>query len=1147
MINDIIRFAVLGLGAGGVYALTALGLVLIYRGSGLINFSHGAVGMVGAYTFYNLRNGGQSTVVAWLAALAVGMVLGAVTHIGVMRSLRHAPALTRLVATLGIFSVLIAYGTARYGDGVTVVTRILPTSRVQLWGSVVVGEDRLVVLSSALAATLVLGLVYRHTRFGLATAAVAENRQAAAAQGWSPDLIATVNWSAGSVLAVIGAILIVNIAGLSVEDLSLLVIPALAAALFGRLTSFPLTLVGALIIGVCESEIDWLRTFLSQHWHRSVGLDGWAESVPFLLIIIVLVVRGRSIPLRSEKAEQPPSLGNGRVQPVKLAVGLAVALFIASSVLSRGLLNGLSSSVGISIVALSLVVVTGYAGQLSLAQYGLAGIGAWITAVLIAHHHWGLIPAAAVGIVGTIPVGVIVGLPSLRTRGINLAIATLGLASVIQAQILGNASRTGGLDGLHIGSPSLFGIDLDPTRHPARFAVASLVCLTAVALVVANLRRSASGRRMIAVRTNERAAASLGINVMGVKVHAFAVSAAIAAVGGIVILVQNPVAVFLPSFSTVNSVLVVVYAVIGGIGYVIGGVTAGVVAPGGIGVAAINSAVPVFNSSNVAQIAVGASLILMLIIHPSGAASLMSRARSLTPGKALNRRREKPALPEPRRRPASRAALEVEGVSVRYGGVAALSDVDLAARPGEVTGLIGPNGAGKTTLIDAITGFASSTGAIRIGGRDISDWKPHRRARAGIGRTFQNLELFDTMTVRENLQTAADRPRLLGGLRDLVRPHHVGLDAHVAAVVQRLGLDADLDRTVGELSYGRRRLVAIARSLASAPAVLLLDEPASGLDDAETATLSEIIRDLAVDWELAIVLIEHDVSLVLDVCDTIVVLDQGAHLFTGTPSEVRHHDGVIEAYLGPSQPEDVPTGTGVRSTPPSGLEPVLRVAGLHAGYGELAVVRDLDLEVRPGEVVALLGPNGAGKTTTLLTVAGELPPLAGEVAVLGRSNRKLHHLVRAGVGFVPAESVVVRQLSGQANLRLGHRNWRLALELFPELEDLLDRRGGLLSGGEQQMLALARALAGGPRLLLIDEMSAGLAPLIVGRLLRAVRRAADEHNVGVLIVEQHTTQVLSIADRAVLLRQGRVQMEADGERLRNDASLLQAAYMTGIP
>ncbi len=286
---------------------------------------------------------------------------------------------------------------------------------------------------------------------------------------------------------------------------------------------------------------------------------------------------------------------------------------------------------------------------------------------------------------------------------------------------------------------------------------------------------------------------------------------------------------------------------------------------------------------------------------------------------------------------------------------------------------------------------------------------------------------------------------------------------------------------------------------------------------------------------------EHDVPLVLETCDRVVVLDFGVKIAEGAPDEIARDPTVVASYLGAE------TTAPARRPRASTSDLLLQVEGLSAGYGELPAIRDVDLTVHAGEVVALLGPNGAGKSTTLLTLAGELPPLGGRVTYLGRAdNDPLHRRVREGLGFVPDDRSVFQSLSVAANLRLGPGPSEAALELFPELRPLLGRRAGLCSGGEQRILSLARALAARPRLLLVDELSLGLAPLVVRRLLEAIRGAADNDGVGVLLVEQHAGEALRVADRACLLHRGRVVLESSSADLFDDPQSLERAYLHGV-
>ena len=1137
-----IRFALLGLGAGAVYALTAQGIVVVYRGSGVLNFAHGAVGMIGAFAFYTWRADGMAVPLALALALLLGAAIGVAIHVVVMRPLRRAPPLARLIATLGLLTLLLAFGTERWGDTARIVPKLLPIDGVKVFSGTIIGRDRLMLAAIALVLTLVLQAVYRFSQFGRATTAVAESRMVTASLAVSPDLIAAANWAVGTALAVFGAILIVNVTGLQVVGLTLLVIPALAAALVGGFRSFPLTLIGGLAIGILESEVAYLQTKVSD----PASVAGLGRAVPFLVIISVLVVRGRALPLRSEVAERPPEVGSGKLRPITFPVVVLSGVLLVGLGLPDNLVEAATSTAAVAIVALSLTVVTGFAGQLSLAQFALAGMGAWMAARLVVNWDLPFELAAIVGILGAIPLGVAIGLPALRTRGVNLAVVTLGLALVIESLVLNNSTRTGGITGTHIGVASFLGIDLNTAVHPERYAVLAILCLAGVALVVANLRRGRTGRRLIAVRTNERAAAALGISVFGAKLYAFGLAAGIAAVGGILIAFRRPNVVFFPTFAIFESILVVVYSVIGGVGFVTGAVVGSALAPRAL---VATMARDIFSSDTMVRLFLGVLVIVVLMRVPNGLASIR-------PGRWLRGR--KPAGDPLELGDITRVeplTLEALDVSVRFGAVTAVNCVSLAIRPGEVIGLIGPNGAGKTTLIDALSGFARvSQGEVRLNGRSLSRGSAHRRAVLGIGRSFQSLELFESMTVRENLQTACDRRDRLAYLTDLVRPGRAPLGPAAVAAVREFGLEADLDRRPEELPYGKRRLVAIARAVAARPSVLLLDEPAAGLGESETAELGLLVRRLAEEWGMAILLVEHDVMLVLGVCDRVAVLDFGRKIAEGTPDVVRDDSAVIDAYLGGTHAVAGPSVAVAMAADaqPSGLAttmvttgatPLIACRGLAAGYGDLAAVRDLDLEVRAGEVVALLGANGAGKTTTLLTLAGELAPLAGEMDWKGSTGTStLHRRAREGLAFVPEERAVVRDLSVADNLKLARADQSLAFELFPELAGLASRRAGLLSGGEQQMLTLARALGRRPTVLLADELSLGLAPMLVQRLLRAIRSAADD-GVGVILVEQYARQALEIADRVYVLRRGRVVLEGSADELRRDFGRVEQAYL----
>ena len=571
--DDILRFALLGLGLGALYALTAHGIVLVYRGSGVLNFAHGAIGMAGAYVQWELAT--QHGVPYWPATacgVLTSAVLGVLTHLLVLRPLRRASSLARLVGTLAVFIVLTAIAVKRYGDSLELVPGKLPTKLLTIAGATV-SEDRMWLIGIAVVVTVLLHLLYKRTLFGLGTSAVAENEGAAASLGWSPDLIATGNWALGSALAGLTAILIVPVIGLSVTGLTTLLLSALAAALVGKFSSFPVTLAGGLVIGVVQSE---LTRFGSD-------VTGLAASVPFLFIALVLVARGRALPLRGTFLDRLPGLGTGRVRPVPLALAVVAGLSLVS--LATPLwADAITTTLVLSLIILSIVVVTGYAGQVSLAAYALAGTGAFLAGHAAADWGWPFELALLAGVLGTVPIGLLFALPAVRTRGVNLAIITLGLGTTLEAMVFQNTdlSTTPGSDGIAVGKQTLFGISISGVDHPQRYAAVVLVLFVAATLVVANVRRSRTGRRLIAVRANERAAAALGIDVRAAKLYAFGLSAAIAALAGVLTGFRSTSVVF-SDFASFGSITALGLAVIGGVGFLVGPLFGATFAAGTVG------------------------------------------------------------------------------------------------------------------------------------------------------------------------------------------------------------------------------------------------------------------------------------------------------------------------------------------------------------------------------------------------------------------------------------------------------------------------------------------------------------------------------------------------------------------------------------
>jgi sulfate-transporting ATPase len=803
-----------------------------------------------------------------------------------MRPLRGSSPLTRVIATTGVFTILVEIGFLRYGSDTVFVPPFLPNGFVSIGGGATVGVDRFILLGIAVVLTGLLWAAYRFTRFGLATSAVAENELTAGALGISPDRVALLNWTIGSAIAGVVGALISSIVALSPQTSALLVVPALAAAMIGGFRSFPLTLIGGLVIGVIEGELT-----------NYVSAPGWAASTGFLVIAVWIVVRGQALPLRGHLLERLPRVGMPRLGLPAFGLGLLVS-FVVIALGSQTTQGSVALSAGYGLICLSLVLLTGYAGQISLAQFALAGVGALVAGRLSEAQHFSMLAAAVCGVLAAMGAGIVFGLPALRTRGISLAVVTLGLGLAFQNIVLGNDNYLGGINGTTIGSESLFGFSFNPIHHPARFAVMAVIVLALAMVLVANLRKGSFGRRMLAVRGNERAAAALGIDVRTIKLTAFAIASGLAALGGVLLAYQNPVVQF-NQFNVVASIGALVQTVIIGIGFLQSAVVGGLGNPQGFLPQILNG---LGNASDYVLLASGALLLVTLVFAPDGVAA---KGNPLSPLIALIDRHRKPAAvaeapaPEPVRVPA--AELTAEGVSVSFGGINALDDVSLSVQTGEIVGLIGPNGAGKTTLIDVISGITRPrTGTIRFRGASIERWRAHRRARAGLGRSFQSLELFDDLSVRENLLVACERGTAWGYAKSVIRPGRRALTPTASAAVHDLGLSALLESRPTTLSAGQRRLVGIARAVAASPSILLLDEPAAGLDEAESRELGDVVVRLARGWGMGIAIVEHDFSLVQAICDRLVVLDHGSILAEGSTGEVTRREDVVAAFIGPT-------------------------------------------------------------------------------------------------------------------------------------------------------------------------------------------------------------------------------------------------------
>ena len=907
--TQVLLYALLGLGSGALIAGVALGVVLTYRGSGIINLATGGFAMFAGYAFWALRVDllHWSTGPALVASLVIVLAAGAATELVAFRPLRTASPLAKLVCTLGVLLVLQASMLLAFGSSEQPEPNVLPQNIVHLLGAVI-PIDRFILTGIVILLTVALWALYRFTRFGLATRAASENEVIAMLGGLSPNALSMVNTLIASVIAGGIGILAASITQLDTETLPLQIVPALAAALIARFTSFGVACAAGIGLGIIDSLIEYVSNLSWFPTSGGVAIPGVAELVTFLIIVGVMFQRGARLPRRGDLVERrlPEAPRPQRLMvsvPILTAV-CAVALVVLPYDFREALINTLIGTV----MALSLVVITGYVGQISIVQLTLAGVAGFTISHLAVNAGIGFPVAAILGAGAALVLGMATAVSALRVRGVSLAVVTLAAVVAITNFGFLNPTWGGGQTGSPVPEPHLFGLDLGP-HAPFRgldgnlpspvFGWVALAVTVALCLVVAWIRRGDLGRRMLAVRSNERAAAAAAIDPRVVKLIAFGIAAVIAGLAG-ALYAYNFGSVSADRFDPFTALSLIAFAYAGGITLISGAVFAGLISTQALFPYALDKWFGI--NGNWFLLFGGAILIVTLIQNPEGVA-----------GAFYKRTHKRPAVHPPERTAApvstGLAALDVRGaeqprpdgdrapvlavrdLSVTFGGVHALSDVGLEVREGELVGLIGPNGAGKTTLIDAITGFVPFTGAVKLDDQDIGRMAAFERARRGLSRTWQNTDLFDDLEVGENVTVAA---------RGDAKSPPSGAADKAQFAEQILGL-VDLAWAApampDQLTEGARKLVGVARALAGRPRLLCLDEPAAGLDARESEELGRSLRELA-DSGQTTLLIDHDMGLVLSICDRVVVLEFGRVIAEGPPEVVRQDERVIAAYLG---------------------------------------------------------------------------------------------------------------------------------------------------------------------------------------------------------------------------------------------------------
>ena len=811
------------------------------------------------------------------------------------------------------------------------------------------------------------------------------------------------------------------------------------------------------------------------------------------------------------------------------------------------------------LLAIGLNIIVGFAGLLVVGYIAFYAVGAYLFAILgTSSLHLSFWLALPLGGLAAALLGLLIGFPSIRTRGDYLAIVTLGFGEIVRLIIRNLQSITNGPQGIMgIPAPSIFGhllISKDEYYY-------IILVLAVIGFIAANrLDDSVLGRSWAAIKDDEDAAASIGIDTVRLKLLAFVIGAAYAGVAGVVFASwQSFVAP--ESFNFFESIIVLAMVVIGGAS-----------SPAAVSLAAAALVLLpelLRQFQDYRMLLVGVALVGVMLARRKGVLA-SGRKELLLPGNvALGESK----FPYPKQTAAASdgVALRAAGLIKRFQGLTALDltgeRVEVLA--GECTGLIGPNGAGKTTLFSCLTHFhLPDSGTVHlampetrhfrtpkhehIGLAPLTLFKPHQISHAGLARTFQNIRLFPSLSALENVAVALRHemrwtvPHTLFSRKSRLREndHLAKLAYSIMRFVEsaladqhgNLGgwsFERDWNKRPGELPYGAQKALEVARALATRPHILLLDEPGAGLNQDEKQGLMNLIRRIQSDACDTVVVVEHNLRMIQEICAHVYVLDRGRLLEHGIPTEVHESDAVREAFLGRRQEacavRKESSEKSIRKTVPA-----LKIENLNVRYGKAdLVLRNVNLSVAPGEAVAVIGLNGSGKSTLMSAVSGLLSSMpktsvdyAGsirlaETEILGRLPEQI---TSRGICLVPEGRHVFASLTVRENLAMGayclnldqkqlnQEIDRICTE-FPELKPRLSQISGTMSGGEQQLLAIARAMIANPGILLLDEPSLGLdvgnAEVVYARL-----REVNESGVSLLLVEQDTCRAASIAHRA---------------------------------
>ena len=823
-----------------------------------------------------------------------------------------------------------------------------------------------------------------------------------------------------------------------------------------------------------------------------------------------------------------------------LVVGAAALVLLPFAMWMLGLgTNSASQIVCLAIAALGLNMLVGFTGLTSFGHSAWFGIGAYAAAIAQKHWFGGQIALPILFSVACVAaLSTVAGILILRRRGVYFALLTLAFVALTYSIAFRWTGLTGGEDGIGGLQRGGFGpVRMDNSE--VYYAFVALIALGAL-YVLLRVTRSPFGHVLVAIRENQQRASFQGYHVDRYRLGAFVLSAVVTGLGGALLGFLN----YLVSADSVSVALsgeLLAMVVIGGMYHILGP------ALGVLFFVLFRELLSIWTDNWLLWF--GLVFVGFVLYSPAGLvgiwAKLKRRWRPARETEAAMSARHIDAgasLPGFLQPAAGRSAvLEVDGAHKHFGGFRAVAGASLAIHSGEIHALIGPNGAGKTTLFNVVSGlFPPDAGTVRLKDREIQRLQSHHICQQGLARSFQITNLFKGLSIYENLRLSlqARHAARFNAWRDI--DSYPEIHAECTQLIRFLGLEGIESIAGGELSYGGQRLLDLGIALGSKPQVLLLDEPLAGLAAAERERVSTLIKTVA--NSIPVLIVEHDIDRVLGFSQRVTVMNQGEVLMAGTPDEVRADRRVQQVYTGTG----TPPVTGRAAGEARGRARLLRFERVNAFYGKSHILNDATLDVQEGEIVALLGRNGAGKSTLLKTLTGLVPPASGTIAFAGRdiAGMPAPDIARMGIGYVPQGRGMFAGMTVADNLALG----RLAratdssqgiawsedqiFEYFPRLKERLHVAADYLSGGEQQMAAVARALSGNVRLLLLDEPFEGLAPAVVQELFSVFDRL--RRYVSIVIVEHNLDLVLALADRVFALERGAVFHQGPAEPLLTD-------------